>query len=84
MAKNTKDDLHVHMIFRGIHTITRAKDAVKRYGGTNIKVALAPGNVLRDLWFDIDVKEKMYDNNPLDLIVEAYKRNRPEPNEWDP
>lgn len=80
--KNTKDDLHVHMTFTDYHAFTRARDTVEQHGGTNVRVAVR--NILCDLWFDICVKSQISDANPLDLIVRAYRKNRPEPNEWDP
>lgn len=80
--KNTKDDLHVAMTFTEPHIIERAKDTVEQYGGANVSVSR--GNILCVLWFDIGIKSQISDTNPLDLILRAYRKNRPEPNEWDP
>lgn len=82
--KDTEDDLHVHMIFTDAQAVTRAKDTVEQNGGTNVRVALAPGKVLCDLWFDMSVELRVSYTNPLYWIFETYRRNRPEPNEWDP
>lgn len=80
--RNISDDLHVHMMFVDDNAFEQAVRVVEQNGATNINTT-ETGRI-KDLRFLIPIHLRSNDIGPLDLLVTLYRKNRPEPNEWDP